>query len=405
MKIDTICYEEKALVSMLYLASDMACKNKIKNIPIKYFSSLVQSFIKKYKTYEMKNLSVDSLLEEKEYKSFLSEAFELPVVVLEENIDKYTKALENRYYKNCIIELSNTPNELIKEKINELHSEVVKENDKSIKVADIKDLESLFYESLEENEVVKTGKFRLDKYLKFTKRDLHIIGARPGVGKSAFALYIALMMAQFSRGLFFSLEMPLKQITQRIISNQTRIELDKLTNKEKFKELTADEKELVNVLFKKLLRKSNLILYDGNFKIDELEEYIKNEKEINGLDYIVVDYLQLIKSNVNSKRYEQITDVSIRLKQIAKDYDIAVIALSQLSREIEKRADKDIYLADFRESGQIEQDASTILGLTTEPTTTEYKELMKVQILKNRQGQLGVMKYEYYKKNQTFFEV
>lgn len=404
MKTDVICYEEKALISMLYLASDIACKNKIKNIPTKYFSSLVQSFIKKYKTYEMKNLSVDSLLEENEYKSFLSEVFELPVVVLEENIDKYTKVLENRYYKNCIIELSNTPNELIKEKINELHSEVVKENDKSIKVADIKDLESLFYESLEENEVVKTGKFRLDKYLKFTKRDLHIIGARPGVGKSAFALYIALMMAQFSRGLFFSLEMPLKQIAQRIISNQTRIELDKLTNKEKFKELTADEKELVNVLFKKLLRKSNLILYDGNFKIDELEEYIKNEKEINGLDYIVVDYLQLVKSS-KSSRYEQITDVSIRLKQIAKDYDIAVIALSQLSREIEKRVDKDIYLADFRESGQIEQDASTILGLTTESTDTEYKELMKVQILKNRQGQLGVMKYEYYKKNQTFFEV
>ena len=285
-----------------------------------------------------------------------------------------------------------------------MHSEVVKENDKSVKVADIKNLESLFYESLEENETVKTGKFRLDKYLKFTKRDLHIIGARPGVGKSAFALYIAIMMAKFSRGLFFSLEMPLKQIVQRIISNQTRIELDKLTNKEKFKELTADEKEVVNVLFKKLLRKSNLVLYDGNFKIDELEEYIKNEKEINGLDYIVVDYLQLVKSS-KSSRYEQITDVSIRLKQIAKDYDIAVIALSQLSRDIEKRADKDIYLADFRESGQIEQDASTILGLTTEPTTTEYKELMKVQILKNRQGQLGVMKYEYYKKNQTFFEV
>ena len=77
MKIDTICYEDKALVSMLYLASDVACKNKIKNIPTKYFSSLVQSFIKKYKTYEMKNLSVDSLLEENEYKSFLSEAFEL----------------------------------------------------------------------------------------------------------------------------------------------------------------------------------------------------------------------------------------------------------------------------------------------------------------------------------------
>ena len=405
MKNDVTSYEEKVLISTLFIADNIEHKTKIKNIPSKYFSDLVARLMKKYKYLELEKLPVDKLTEDEEFKSFLMEALDLDCFLFEKDIEKYIKVLENRYYKNCIIELAKIPDEQIKEKISELHSEVIKENDKSIKVADIKELEKLFYDGLEENETVKTGKFRLDKYLKFTKRDLHIIGARPGVGKSAFALYIALMMARFSRGLFFSLEMPLKQIVQRIISNQTRIELDKLTNKEKFNELTTDEKELVNVLFKKLLRKSNLKLYDGNFKIDELEEYVKNEKEINGLDYIVVDYLQLVAASKLSKRYEQITEISIRLKQIAKDYDIAVIALSQLSREIEKRSDKDIYLADFRESGQIEQDASTILGLTTEPTTTEYKELMKVQILKNRQGQLGVMKYEYYKKNQTFFEI
>ena len=405
MKNDVTSYEEKVLISTLFIADNIEHKTKIKNIPSKYFSDLVARLMKKYKYLELEKLPVDKLTEDEEFKSFLMEALDLDCFLFEKDIEKYIKVLENRYYKNCIIELAKIPDEQIKEKISELHSEVIKENDKSIKVADIKELEKLFYDGLEENETVKTGKFRLDKYLKFTKRDLHIIGARPGVGKSAFALYIALMMARFSRGLFFSLEMPLKQIVQRIISSQTRIELDKLTNKEKFNELTTDEKELVNVLFKKLLRKSNLKLYDGNFKIDELEEYVKNEKEINGLDYIVVDYLQLVAASKLSKRYEQITEISIRLKQIAKDYDIAVIALSQLSREIEKRSDKDIYLADFRESGQIEQDASTILGLTTEPTTTEYKELMKVQILKNRQGQLGVMKYEYYKKNQTFFEI
>ena len=403
--ITEVSYEEKALIAMLYIVDDVNFKNKIKNIPSKYFSSLVQDFFKKYKKYELEGLSVNALYDEAKFRSLLTEALDLTIVSTENNLEQYIKGLENRYYKYCILELASTPNEEIKQKITELHAEVIKENDKSIQVADIKNIEGLFYEGFEENDSVKTGKFRLDKYLKFTKRDLHIIGARPGVGKSAFALYITLLMAQKARGLFFSLEMPLKQIIQRIISSQSRIELEMLTNKDRFNTLDSEQKQLVKVLFDEILKKSELKLYDGNFKIDELEEYVKNEKEINGVDFIVVDYLQLVKSNKTSSRYEQITDISIRLKQIAKDYDIVVIALSQLSRDIEKRVDKDVYLADFRESGQIEQDASTILGLTTEPTTTEYKELMKVQILKNRQGQLGVMKYEYYKKNQTFFEV
>ena len=402
--ITEVSYEEKALIAMLYIVDDINFKNKIKNIPSKYFSSLVQEFLKKYKKYELEGLSVNALYDEAKFRSLLTEALDLTIVSTENNLEQYIKGLENRYYKYCILELASTPNEEIKQKITELHAEVIKENDKSIQVADIKNIEGLFYEGLEENDSVKTGKFRLDKYLKFTKRDLHIIGARPGVGKSAFALYITLLMAQKARGLFFSLEMPLKQIIQRIISSQSRIELEMLTNKDRFNTLDSEQKQLVKVLFDKILKKSELKLYDGNFKIDELEEYVKNEKEINGVDFIVVDYLQLVKSNKTSSRYEHITDISIKLKQLAKDYDIAVIALSQLSRDIEKRVDKDIYLADFRESGQIEQDASTILGLTTEPTDTEYKELMKVQILKNRQGQLGVMKYFYYKKNQTFFE-
>lgn len=402
--ITEVSYEEKALIAMLYIVDDVNFKNKIKNIPSKYFSSLVQEFLKKYKKYELEGLSVNALYDEVKFRSLLAEALDLTIVSTESNLEQYIKGLENRYYKYCILELVSIPNEEIKQKITELHAEVIKENDKSIQVADIKEIETLFYEGLEENDSVKTGKFRLDKYLKFTKRDLHIIGARPGVGKSAFALYITLLMAQKARGLFFSLEMPLKQIIQRIISSQSRIELEMLTNKDRFNTLDDEQKKLVKVLFNKILKESELKLYDGNFKIDELEEYVKNEKEINGVDFIVVDYLQLVKSNKTSSRYEQITDISIRLKQIAKDYDIAVIALSQLSRDIEKRVDKDVYLADFRESGQIEQDASTILGLTTEPTDTEYKELMKVQILKNRQGQLGVMKYFYYKKNQTFFE-
>ena len=223
--ITEVSYEEKALIAMLYIVD----------------------FFKKYKKYELEGLSVNALYDEVRFRSLLAESLDLTIVSTENNLEQYVKGLENRYYKYCILELASTPNEEIKKKITELHAEVIKENDKSIQVADIKNIEGLFYEGLEESDSVKTGKFRLDKYLKFTKRDLHIIGARPGVGKSAFALYITLLMAQKSRGLFFSLEMPLKQIIQRIISSESRIELEMLTNKDRFNTLDTEQKKLVKV--------------------------------------------------------------------------------------------------------------------------------------------------------------
>ena len=291
----------------------------------------------------------------------------------------------------------------MKDEIADIYSEMLRANEAKYQKANLSEIEDIFFDSLTENANIKTGELRFDNYIKLTKRDLHVIGARPGVGKSAFALYLTLLMSINSRGLFFSLEMPIKQIFQRIVSSETKIPLSDLSTKAKFDDLDNSKKQLIKNCLEEYKNNNNLKFYDGNFKIEQIEELVKIEKEVNGLEFIVVDYLQLIKIN-KASRYEQITEISIKLKQIAKEYDIAVIALSQLSREIEKRADKDIYLADFRESGQIEQDASTILGLSTQETNVQDKHIMKVQILKNRQGRLGVMNYEYYKNNQTFYK-
>lgn len=395
--------DELMLIATLFFSSFEEEKNKIKNIPSKYFSKLVQSFLKDYKSQELKGLPVDNILEKNEYKQLLNEALEYNLNFYEKDIDKIIKNLELDYLKQRVINAGTFEKEDLKDEIASIYSEMLRDNEVKYQKANLSDIDNIFFNSLTENANVKTGMLRFDNYIKFTKRDLHVIGARPGVGKSAFALYLTLAMAINSRGLFFSLEMPINQIFQRIVSSETRISLSDLNTKAKFDSLEESKKLLIKNCLAEYKNNNNLKFYDGNFKIEQIEELVKIEKEINGLEFIVVDYLQLIKIN-KASRYEQITEISIKLKQIAKEYDIAVIALSQLSREIEKRADKDIYLADFRESGQIEQDASTILGLSTEETPIKDKHIMKIQILKNRQGRLGVMKYEYYKNNQTFYE-
>lgn len=389
--------EEKALIATLFFSGIDEIKNKIKNVPNKYFCELVQKFFKDYKLLELKGLPIDTITEKEEYKELLNNSFDYGNEFFEQDVDRHIRSLELDYIRERIINTAGVEKYKLKDEIAELYSEIMRDTETKYEKANLGDIETIFNESLTENDNVKTGEVRFDNYVKFTKRDLHVIGARPGVGKSAFALYLTLMMIENSRGLFFSLEMPLKQIFQRIVSSQTKTAL------EDFKNLNDDKKQIIKKCFDKYKNNENLKFYDGNFKIEQIEELVKLEKEINGLDFIIVDYLQLIKGNKGS-RYELITEISIRLKQIAKDYDIAVIALSQLSREIEKRADKEIYLADFRESGQIEQDASTILGLSTEETSIQNKHLMKVQILKNRQGRLGVMKFDYYKNNQTFYK-
>ena len=136
----------------------------------------------------------------------------------------------------------------------------------------------------------------------------------------------------------------------------------------------------------------------GNFTVNKILEICKIEKEKNGLDYIIIDYMQLLGSSVKGSRYEQITDISISLKKLAKELGIVVIALAQLSRDLEKRADRRPVQSDLRDSGQIEQDASIIIGLYRDVyynEGTEDKSLLEVSVLKNRDGELGTVHFNF----------
>lgn len=188
--------------------------------------------------------------------------------------------------------------------------------------------------------------------------DFIIIGARPSVGKSAFALNIALNVAERNKNgsanvAFFSMEMPDTQLSSRLLSTVSGVNNYKIksgsVNQQEYNDVSSASNKLSNL---------NLFINDkGGSTIGDISQYVRKIKEEKGLDLIIIDYLQLINSSGNREnRQQEISKISRQLKQVALELKVPIIALSQLSRGIETRENKEPMLSDLRESGSIEQD-------------------------------------------------
>lgn len=205
---------------------------------------------------------------------------------------------------------------------------------------------------------IPTGFTEVDKATKgWQKTDLIIIAARPGMGKTAFVLNTGITAAQQNKAvLLFSLEMDHIQLVQRIESSESGIPLEAI----KDGSIGDNQFEYFGNSLAKLYDIPFWIDDRPNLSIQMIEAQARKFKKQKNIELIIIDYMQLIKSKVNGNREAEISDISRRLKQLAKELDIPIIALAQLSREVEKRADKRPILSDLRESGSIEQDADII---------------------------------------------
>ncbi|MGL5591054.1 MAG: replicative DNA helicase [Metamycoplasmataceae bacterium] len=208
------------------------------------------------------------------------------------------------------------------------------------------------------------------------KGDLIIIAARPSMGKTAFALNIASNVSKHHNVAFFSLEMPAEQLLTRIISIEGNIDGNKLKNPSKMDE--TDWARVYLVLDKTLKTKTSLFIDDSpTIKLSEIVWKARRLKNKGKLDLIVIDYLQLIPlthdSNSNN-RQQEVSIISRTLKQLARELEIPIIALSQLSRKVEQREDKTPMMSDLRESGAIEQDADIVSFLYREDYYHKNKE-------------------------------
>ena len=224
------------------------------------------------------------------------------------------------------------------------------------------------------------------------KSDLIIIAGRPSMGKTALGTNIAFNVAKnFKEKIdefgnkkiidggkvaFFSLEMSSEQLATRILAEQTKISGDKMRKAELSKE---DFKKIAKASFD--LEDLNLFIDDNPIlTIATLRARARRLQRLYGIDIIVIDYLQLMtgsNKNKNEGRVQEISEITRGLKAIAKELDIPIIALSQLSRQVEQREDKRPQLSDLRESGTIEQDSDVVMFIFRESYYLERMEPIK----------------------------
>jgi len=253
---------------------------------------------------------------------------------------------------------------------------------------------------------ISTGFIDLDKKTSgLQDSDLIIIASRPGMGKTSYAMQIARNAAMIEKipVAFFSLEMSKEQIAQRLMCSEARIDLQRLRSGN----LRDDEWPKLGRAIENLSQ-CNIYIDDAAFlTVMDLRSRARMLVSTHGIKLLIVDYLQLMQSGINFKenRVLEITEISRNLKGIAKELKIPVIAISQLSREVEKREKKRPVLADLRESGAIEQDADMVLLLYRDDYYDESSSeagLAEINIAKHRNGPTGIIKLKFFKEYTLF---
>ncbi len=250
-----------------------------------------------------------------------------------------------------------------------------------------------------------TGFKSLDNTISgLNKGEFIVIAARPSMGKTAFALNIGQAASREGNVGIFSLEMPEEQLMQRFLSARClipfqTIKTGKLSSAE-FERISTGAADLAN---------RNIFIDDNSTSLSDIKARCRSLKKKHGLDVVIIDYLQLLETSEKTySREQEIAKISRELKKMAKKLEVTVIALSQLSRATEQRADKRPMLSDLRESGSIEQDADVVMFLYRDEYYDEdssSKGISEVIIGKNRNGQVKTINLAWRGEYQRFGEL
>ncbi|MBQ4899329.1 replicative DNA helicase [Paenibacillus sp. Marseille-P2973] len=256
---------------------------------------------------------------------------------------------------------------------------------------------------------LKTGFADLDKMLGGLQRsDLIIVAARPSVGKTAFALNVAQNVAVETGETVavFSLEMSASQLVTRMVSAEGNLEASRL----KMGDMVDDDWSKMSVSAG-VLGATNILIDDSaGITVHDIRAKCRRLKKQDGLGLIVIDYLQLIasvggKGRGSENRQQEVSEISRTLKHLARELDVPVIALSQLSRGVEQRQDKRPMMSDLRESGAIEQDADIVAFLYRDDyynQESEKKNIIEIIIAKQRNGPVGTVELVFLKNYNKF---
>lgn len=242
----------------------------------------------------------------------------------------------------------------------------------------------------------------------FQRSDLIIVAARPSVGKTAFALNIAQNVGVRARETvaIFSLEMSAAQLVQRMICAEANVDAQRMRTGH----LEGDDWEKLTMAIGSLSEAQIFIDDTPGITVAEIRAKCRRLKKEKGLGMILIDYLQLIsgRGKAGENRQQEVSEISRTLKQIARELEVPVIALSQLSRGVEQRQDKRPMMSDLRESGSIEQDADIVSFLYRDDyydKESEKKDIIEIIIAKQRNGPVGTVELVFLKKYNKFVSI
>lgn len=331
-------------------------------------------------------------------------------------LEEYIKLVQDKFLRRCLIKLgyeiinsayiTNVSLESIflnlESKVFELTNEIQTQT-----VATTADLFSNIFLELKQKSLnpslsgIPSGFYDLDSFTQgFQKSDLIIIAGRPSMGKTALALNMGLNILKNTKlpVIFFSLEMSKEQLTYRLLTHETDITNLRLKSGNLYKE----DWDLLNQTMKNLSTLPLFLDDTPNPSIQDLKSKLKKILFEQGqIGLVIIDYLQLMQNSQlkTDNRAQELSQITRSLKNLAREFNIPIIALSQLSRSVENRPNKRPILSDLRESGSIEQDADLVLMLYRESyylTNDENRsqnnsDLVELIITKQRNGPIGTV--------------
>ncbi|MFC5469391.1 replicative DNA helicase [Cohnella suwonensis] len=253
---------------------------------------------------------------------------------------------------------------------------------------------------------IPSGFVDLDKMTAgFQRNDLIIVAARPSVGKTAFALNVAQNVAVRASETvaIFSLEMSAAQLVQRIVCAESNVDAQRMRTGH----LEGDDWEKLSMAIGALSEAQIFIDDTPGITVSDIRAKCRRLKKEKGLGMILIDYLQLIqgRGKAGENRQQEVSEISRTLKMIARELEVPVIALSQLSRGVEQRQDKRPMMSDLRESGSIEQDADIVAFLYRDDyydKESEKKNIIEIIIAKQRNGPVGTVELVFLKNYNKF---
>ena len=343
-------------------------------------------------------------------------------------LDNYIKLVQDKFLRRSLIKfgyeainsgyITNLPLEEILNTLEGKLFNLTNEIQNSDILTSVDLFSSIFFELQQKSSQsmlggLPSGFYDLDSLTQgFQKSDLIIVAGRPSMGKTALCLNMALNSIKSSQlpVLFFSLEMSKEQLAYRILTSETMINPMRLRTANLYKEDWIK----LNETMKELASLPLFIDDTANLSVQEIRSKIKKIIfEHNQIGLIVIDYLQLMQSSKikNENRVQELSQITRSLKNLAREFKVPVIALSQLSRSVESRTTKRPILSDLRDSGSIEQDADLVLMLYRESyynskaKQDENTDITELIITKQRNGPIGTVELNFNTAHTKFLNV